>query len=106
MRGHGCRRPHYNFHGCGDLTNTFEAPATLPFTPLFWIVALLLVAVTVVAVVWPLLSSRTARTLAPDDGTTTTSVYRDHKRQLDDALAAGAITRGESDRPLAGLADR
>jgi cytochrome c-type biogenesis protein CcmH len=78
----------------------------LPFTPLFWIVALLLVAVTVVAVVWPLLSSRTARTLAPDDGTTTTSVYRDHKRQLDDELAAGAITRGERDRQLDELAAR
>ena len=90
----------------GDLTPILEAPATLSLTPLFWIVALLLVAVAVAAVVWPLLSSRTARALAPDDGATTTSVYRDHKRQLDDELAAGAITRSERDRQLDELATR
>ena len=67
---------------------------------------MLLVAVAVAAVVWPLLSSRTARTLASDDAATTTSVYRDHKRQLDDELAAGAITRGERDRQLDELATR
>jgi cytochrome c-type biogenesis protein CcmH len=78
----------------------------VPFTPLFWIVALLLVAVAVAAVVWPLLSSRTTRALASDEGATTTSVYRDHKRQLDDELAAGAITRSERDRQLDELATR
>ena len=67
---------------------------------------MLLVAAAVAVVVWPLLSSRTARTLASDDGATTTSVYRDHKRQLDDELAAGAITRGERDRQLDELATR
>jgi cytochrome c-type biogenesis protein CcmH len=77
----------------------------LPLTPLFWIVALLLVAAAVAALVWPLLSSRTARAPAADDGATT-SVYRDQKRQLDDELEAGAITRAERDRQLDELAAR
>jgi cytochrome c-type biogenesis protein CcmH len=78
----------------------------LSLTPLFWIVALLLVAAAVAVLVWPLLSARKARALAPDDGATTTSVYRDHKRQLDEELAAGAITPSERDRQLEELAAR
>ena len=82
-----------------------NAPATLSFTPLFWIVALLLVAAAVAALVWPLLSSRTARAPAADDGASA-SVYRDQKRQLDDELGAGAITRAERDRQLDEIAAR
>ena len=77
----------------------------MPFTPLFWIVALVLVAAAVAALVWPLLSSRTARAPAVDDGAST-SVYRDQKRQLDEELEAGAITRAERDRQLDELAAR
>jgi cytochrome c-type biogenesis protein CcmH len=77
----------------------------LPFTPLFWIVALLLVAAAVAALVWPLLSAKSAPSPAPDDGSTT-NIYRDQKRQLDDELAAGAITRAERDRQLDELAAR
>ena len=72
--------------------------------PLFWLVALVLVAATVAALVWPLLRPRAAR--APDDDGAATAVYRDQKRQLDDELAARAITRTERDAQLEELAAR
>jgi cytochrome c-type biogenesis protein CcmH len=76
----------------------------MPFASLFWLVALLLVAGTVAALVWPLLRGRSSP--VPEDGAAATAVYRDQKRQLDDELAAGAITRTERDAQLDELSAR
>lgn len=76
----------------------------MPFASLFWLVALLLVAATVAALVWPLLRGR--NTPLPEDDAAATNVYRDQKRQLDDELAAGAITRAERDAQLDELGAR
>lgn len=76
----------------------------MPFASLFWLVALLLVAATVAALVWPLLRGR--NTPLPEDDAAATNVYRDQKRQLDDELAAGAITRAERDAQLDELSAR
>ena len=76
----------------------------MPFAFLFWLVALLLVAATVAALVWPLLRGR--NTPLPEDDAAATNVYRDQKRQLDDELAAGAITRAERDAQLDELSAR
>ena len=74
----------------------------MPPAPLFWLVALLLAAGSVAAIVWPLLRRpRTTR-----DDAVAADVYRDQKRQLDDELAAGAITRAERDAQLDELAHR
>ena len=72
--------------------------------PLFWVVALLLAAGSVTALVWPLLRARPSPTAATEGAAT--DVYRDQKRQLDDELAAGAITRAERDAQLDELATR
>jgi cytochrome c-type biogenesis protein CcmH len=72
--------------------------------PLFWLVALLLAAGTVTALVWPLLRARP--NVSPLDEGAATDVYRDQKRQLDDELAAGAITRAERDAQLDEIAAR
>ncbi len=77
----------------------------MPPVPLFWLIALLLVAATLAVLVWPLLRPRGAEPWAPDDAPAT-DVYRDQKRQLDAELAAGAITRDERDENLAELAAR
>ena len=77
----------------------------MPSTPLFWLVALLLVAATVAVLVWPLVRARAPHALESED-VATTDVYRDQKRQLDAELAAGAITREERDAGLAELAQR
>ena len=76
----------------------------MPFASLFWLVALLLVAGTVAALVWPLLRGRSSP--SPEDDAAATNVYRDQKRQLDDELAAGAITRAERDAQLEELSAR
>lgn len=76
----------------------------MPPAPLFWLVALLLAAASVAALVWPLLRAGTSR--SPEDAGAATGVYRDQKRQLDDELAAGAITRAERDTQLDELAAR
>ncbi|HEX6136293.1 MAG TPA: c-type cytochrome biogenesis protein CcmI [Casimicrobiaceae bacterium] len=77
----------------------------MPPAPLFWLVALLLVAATVAALVWPLLRTGAARPTEVADSAST-DVYRDQKRQVDDELAAGAIDRAERDAQLAELAAR
>ena len=65
-------------------------------TLLFWFIALALVAATLVALARPLLRGGKARQdAAPPEMDATTTVYRDQKRQLDDDLAAGAITVNE-----------
>lgn len=74
-------------------------------SPLFWIVALALVAVTLAWLVVPLLR-RTAKVHGPEDESATTAVYRDHKRQVEADLASGAITPEERDAALAELTQR
>jgi cytochrome c-type biogenesis protein CcmH len=76
----------------------------MPSAPLFWLVALLLVATTVAALIWPLLRGRGRP--APEDDAAATDIYRDQKRQLDAELAAGAITCAERDAQLAELTGR
>ena len=72
--------------------------------PLFWLVALLLAAGSVTALVWPLLRGRPSTTANDESGAT--DIYRDQKRQLDEELASGAITRAERDAQLDELAAR
>jgi cytochrome c-type biogenesis protein CcmH len=76
----------------------------MPPAPLFWLVALLLAVGTVTALVWPLLRAR--QNASSVDEAAATDVYRDQKRQLDDELAAGAITRAERDAQLDEIAAR
>jgi cytochrome c-type biogenesis protein CcmH len=77
---------------------------SMPPASLFWLVALLLAAGTVTALVWPLLRARP--NVSPPDEGAATDVYRDQKRQLDNELAAGAITRAERDAQLDEIAAR
>ena len=77
----------------------------MPSAPAFWLVALLMLAATVAALVWPLLRRRGAVRAEAEDAATT-DVYRDQKRQLDADWAAGAITREERDRGLDELSSR
>ncbi|MEO8488076.1 MAG: c-type cytochrome biogenesis protein CcmI, partial [Betaproteobacteria bacterium] len=73
--------------------------------PAFWIIALVLVALTVAALVWPLLRPRDAtRAVADDDASA--DVYRDQKRQLEADVAAGAITLDERNAGLDEIAAR
>lgn len=76
----------------------------MPSPSLFWLVALLLAAGSVIAIVWPLLRARAPATANDDNAAT--DIYRDQKRQLDDELAAGAITRAERDAQLDELTTR
>lgn len=74
-------------------------------SPLFWILALVLVAATLALLVVPLLRrARTEPSLADDEATT--AVFRDHKRQLDAELAAGVVTRDEHAAAMAELTGR
>src|SRR5690349_22103390 len=57
--------------------------------PIFWAIAVALLAITVTVVVWPLLRRTTA--LGPSEDAARTAVYRDAKRQLDDDRAAGVL---------------
>ena len=63
---------------------------------LFWVIALVIVAATLVVLARPLLrGGRPTGDSAPPELDATTAVYRDQKRQLDADLAAGAITTAE-----------
>jgi cytochrome c-type biogenesis protein CcmH len=75
--------------------------------PLFWLAAFALVAVTLVALLWPLLRRRAgAQDEAPEEREAATTIYRDQKRQLDADRAAGAITAQEHEAALDELASR
>jgi len=74
-------------------------------SPLFWLIALALVAGILAWVVTPLLR-RSPKVEAPADESATTAVYRDHKRQVEADLAAGAITAEERDAALAEITRR
>jgi cytochrome c-type biogenesis protein CcmH len=58
--------------------------------PVFWALALALLALTLAVLVWPLVRRRTLD--APSEEHARAAVYRDQKRQLDDELAAGALS--------------
>src|SRR5690349_4664585 len=63
---------------------------------LFWVIALAVVAATLVVLARPLLrGGKPIGDEAPPEMEAATAVYRDHKRQLDADLAAGAITTTE-----------
>jgi cytochrome c-type biogenesis protein CcmH len=74
-------------------------------SPLFWLIALALVAGVLAWLVTPLLR-RSPNVEAPADESATTAVYRDHKRQVEADLAAGAITPDERDAALAEITRR
>ncbi len=74
-------------------------------SPLFWIFALVLVAATLALLLVPLLR-RTRAEPGPADEEAATAVFRDHKRQLDAELDAGAITRDEHAAAAAELTAR
>src|SRR5206468_11089427 len=80
------------------LAPPFLRPAPPPMTPvlLFWLAALALIALTLTALVWPLVrSGKPAKRAAPAQLAAAQAVYQDQKRQLDADLAAGAITAAE-----------
>lgn len=58
--------------------------------PVFWALALALLALTLAALVWPLVRRRAVD--APSEDSARTAVYRDQKRQLDEELATGALS--------------
>ena len=72
--------------------------------PVFWTIALALLAVTVAVIVWPLL--RRTSVAAPSEDAARTAVYRDQKRQLDDELASGALDESSHRTAVAELAQR
>ena len=74
-------------------------------SPLFWLVAFVLVAGMLAYLVTPLLR-RTTKSDAPEDVSATTAVYRDHKRQVESDFAAGVITQHERDGAIAELTRR
>jgi cytochrome c-type biogenesis protein CcmH len=71
--------------------------------PVFWVIALVLVALTLAALLLPLLRGG-AR--APSEEAARAAVYRDHKRQLDEELATGTLTVQEHAAAVAELAAR
>ncbi|MFO1325201.1 MAG: c-type cytochrome biogenesis protein CcmI [Burkholderiales bacterium] len=74
-------------------------------SPLFWALALALLAATLVVLLWPLLR-RSRPADAPADRAAATAVYRDHKRQIDDDYATRTISEAERDAALADLTTR
>src|SRR5512135_3603900 len=80
-------------------------PPSMPIAPLFWIVAVLLVAGVLAAIVWPLLR-HAAGDRSGGEASAATSVYRDQKRQLDEEFAAGAIGTEQRDAAIEELAAR
>ena len=74
-------------------------------SPLFWILALALVAGALALLVVPLLRRATA-TDAPADESAATAVFRDHRRQIDADYEARTIDAQERDAALAELTQR
>ncbi|HQR12750.1 MAG TPA: c-type cytochrome biogenesis protein CcmI [Casimicrobiaceae bacterium] len=73
-------------------------------TPIFWLIAFVLALVVLAALVWPLLRSR--KSDAPGIEAAATAVFRDHKRQLDEEVAAGTLSPAERDAAEAELVKR
>jgi cytochrome c-type biogenesis protein CcmH len=72
--------------------------------PVFWAVALALVALTVAVLLRPLLRRRGVA--APSEEVARAAVYRDQKRQLDHELATGILAADEHERATAELSRR
>jgi cytochrome c-type biogenesis protein CcmH len=72
--------------------------------PVFWALALALLAITVAVIAWPLL--RRTNAPGPTEDIARTAVYRDQKRQLDDELASGALDPASHATAVAELAQR
>ena len=77
----------------------------MALSPLFWLIALALLAGTLAILVLPLLR-RSAAGDAPEDRSAATAVFRDHKRQIESDFAAGVITIAERDTALDDLTAR
>lgn len=75
------------------------------FSPLFWALALALLAATLAFLLLPLLR-RNAAVEAPADESAVTAVFRDHKRQIEEEFAARTISAEERDAALAELTQR
>lgn len=78
----------------------------MPTSPLFWFIALALVAATLALLVMPLLRRAAAADARADDESAVTAVFRDHKRQIEADFAAGTITREERETALSELTQR
>jgi cytochrome c-type biogenesis protein CcmH len=74
-------------------------------SPLFWVIAFILLAATLAILLLPLLR-RSAAAEAPADRSAATAVFRDHKRQIEDDFAARRITEAERDAAVADLTVR
>src|SRR5262249_47544756 len=74
-------------------------------SPLFWVLALALVGATLALLVVPLLRRGAIAETVPDESATT-AIFRDHKRQIEAAFAANAITAAQRDEALAELTKR
>jgi len=72
--------------------------------PVFWAVALALVALTLAVLLWPLV--RRTRTQAPSEEAARAAVYRDQKRQLDEDLARGVLSGVDHAAAVGELAQR
>ena len=72
--------------------------------PIFWAIAIALLAITVAVIVWPLL--RRTNASGPSEDAARTAVYRDAKRQLDDDRAAGVLDEASHAAGVAELAQR
>jgi len=73
-------------------------------TTLFWLFALALAAVTLAALVLPLLRRHGA--LPPEEESAAVAVFRDHQRQVEADFTAGTITAQERDAALEDLVGR
>jgi cytochrome c-type biogenesis protein CcmH len=73
-------------------------------TPLFWLFALALAAVTLAALVLPLLRRHGA--LPPEEESAAAAIFRDHRRQVEADFTAGTITAAERDAALEDLVGR
>ncbi len=74
-------------------------------SPLFWVIAFILLAATLAILLLPLLRRSTAAE-PPPDRTAATAVFRDHKRQIEDDFAARRISEAERDAAVADLTAR
>jgi cytochrome c-type biogenesis protein CcmH len=72
--------------------------------PVFWALALLLLALTLAVLVWPLVRRRTRE--GPSAERARAAVYHDQKRQLDDERAAGAMSSADHAAALRELTQR
>ncbi len=73
--------------------------------PLFWIVALALVVVTIGVLLWPLLRARRPDA-APEGDAAAAAIFRDQKRQLGAECAAGVLSEADRDAAIEELVAR